>query len=157
MLLLVADCLFLVDKYMEFVNEQLAAHSSLEVGSLDARCTYNSKAIATVGKYYGVDFRKVVEHYFKFMPSTFGLVYLACLGNCHNLRTCLYVGAVTIEPSVVAIFVLYGVAEQYGIDVAFVYRSLKFLFFAVSYCLTGSILIISAKFKRLLGNYTEVA
>ena len=116
MLLLVADCLFLVDKYMEFVNEQLAAHSSLKVGSLYARCTYNSKAIATVGKYYGVDFRKVVEHYFKFMPSTFGLVYLACLGNCHNLLACLYVGAVEIEHLVVAIFVLYGVAEQYGID-----------------------------------------
>ena len=79
MLLLVADCLFLVDKYMEFVNEQFTAHSPLEVGSLYARCTYNSKAIATVGKYYGVDFRTIFEYYVEFLPSFFRFIDLASL------------------------------------------------------------------------------
>ena len=114
MLLLVADCLFLVDKYMEFVNKQFAAHSSLEVGSLNARCTHDGKAVTTVGKYYGVDFCTVFECYFKSIPSALCLVYLGCLCNCHNLRTRLYVGAVEIEYLVFAILVLYGVAEQYG-------------------------------------------
>ena len=142
---------------MEFVNKQLTTNSSLEVGALYARCTYNSKAIATVGKDDGVDFRKIVEHYFKFMPSTFGLVYLASLGNCNNLLACLYVGAVKIEYLVFAILVLYGVAEQYGIYVAFVHYAFKHLLFAVGNLLTRSILIIAAKLKRLLGNYAEVA
>ena len=91
------------------------------------------------------------------MPSTFGLVYLASLGNCNNLLARLYVGAVKIEYLVFAILVLYGVAEQYGIDVAFVHYTFKHLLFAVGNLLTRSILIIAAKLKRLLGNHAEVA
>ena len=111
MLLLVADCLFLIDKYMEFVNEQFTAHSSLEIGSLYARCTHDGKAIATVGKYYGVDFYTVIKLHFKSVPSILSLVYLGRLGNSYNLRTRLDVGAVEIEYLVFAILVLYGVAE----------------------------------------------
>lgn len=112
MLLLVADCLFLVDKYMEFVNKQFAAHSSLEVCSLYARCTHNSKAVATVCEYDGVDFSTIFECYFKSIPSALGLVYLGSFGNSYNLRTRLDVGAVKIEYLVFAILVLYGVRNS---------------------------------------------